>query len=145
MDRLWDRFFGEEPLARGFVGEWSPTVDVSETKNELLVKAELRNALLTPKSIVSKCSFFPEEVCQYESQFFPEISIRVETLCQLEIVVYHLFYLGFVPRYLNNRIYANCQSNSGSHFPGLRMKRLLNKQPSRALSLLSAEKPSGAG
>jgi len=41
MDRLWDRFFGEEPLGRGFVGEWSPTVDVSETKNELLVKAEL--------------------------------------------------------------------------------------------------------
>jgi HSP20 family protein len=41
LDRLWDRFFAEEPLGKGFVGEWSPTVDVSETKNELLVKVEL--------------------------------------------------------------------------------------------------------
>jgi len=41
MDRLWDRVFAGEPFARSFVGEWSPTVDVSETKNELVVKAEL--------------------------------------------------------------------------------------------------------
>jgi len=41
MDRLWDRFFGEEPFGRRLAGEWSPTVDISETKNELLVKAEL--------------------------------------------------------------------------------------------------------
>ena len=41
MDRLWDRFFGEEPLGRRLAGEWSPSVDISETKNELLLKAEL--------------------------------------------------------------------------------------------------------
>ena len=41
MDRLYDRFFGEEPFGRRFIGEWTPSVDVSETKNEVLVKAEL--------------------------------------------------------------------------------------------------------
>ena len=41
MDNLWDRFFGEEPFGRKFIGEWAPSVDVSETKNEVLIKAEL--------------------------------------------------------------------------------------------------------
>jgi HSP20 family protein len=41
MDGLWDRVFGGEPFSRRFVGKWSPTVDVSEAKNELLVKVEL--------------------------------------------------------------------------------------------------------
>jgi len=41
MDRLWDRFVGESPLARRIYGEWSPTVDVSEAKDNFIIKAEL--------------------------------------------------------------------------------------------------------
>ncbi|MBW2004485.1 MAG: Hsp20/alpha crystallin family protein [Deltaproteobacteria bacterium] len=41
MDRLRRQFFGEAPLARAFTEEWSPTVDISETKDKLLIKAEL--------------------------------------------------------------------------------------------------------
>jgi len=41
MDRLRRQFFGEAPLARPFTEEWSPTVDISETKDKLLIKAEL--------------------------------------------------------------------------------------------------------
>jgi HSP20 family protein len=41
MDDLWSRFFGDLPTVRRFEGEWSPSVDVSETKDDFLVKAEL--------------------------------------------------------------------------------------------------------
>jgi len=41
MDNLWGRFFGEAPLVRTFKEEWSPTVDISERKNDFLIKAEL--------------------------------------------------------------------------------------------------------
>ena len=41
MDELWNRFFGETPFFRTFPEEWSPSVDISETKDELLIKAEL--------------------------------------------------------------------------------------------------------
>jgi HSP20 family protein len=41
MDSLWDRFFGEKTLAGGFPEQWSPSVDISETEDRLLVKAEL--------------------------------------------------------------------------------------------------------
>ncbi len=39
MDRMWERFFkeGMEP----FRGEWAPSLDVSETKNNIVVKAEV--------------------------------------------------------------------------------------------------------
>jgi HSP20 family protein len=41
MDRLWKRFFGEPPFP-GFVSEeWLPSVDISEAKDKLLIKAEL--------------------------------------------------------------------------------------------------------
>ena len=42
MDRLWDSFF-EGGLRRrtGEMGEWLPSLDVSETKTELVVKAEV--------------------------------------------------------------------------------------------------------
>jgi HSP20 family protein len=39
MDRLWDSFFEERPLMR--VGEWLPSLDVAETKNDIVVKVEL--------------------------------------------------------------------------------------------------------
>ena len=41
MDRLWDRFGGESQLAKTFGDVWSPSVDISETKNNFVVKAEL--------------------------------------------------------------------------------------------------------
>ena len=42
MDRLWDSFFEGRPAKRGREeGEWLPSLDVSETKNELVVKAEI--------------------------------------------------------------------------------------------------------
>lgn len=41
MDRIWDRFMGEMPLSRIFKGEWAPSVDISEDKNNIILKAEL--------------------------------------------------------------------------------------------------------
>jgi HSP20 family protein len=41
MDRLWNRVFGETPLARTFTEEWSPRVDLTETKDSFVVNAEL--------------------------------------------------------------------------------------------------------
>jgi len=41
MDRLWNRFLGETPFARTAAEEWSPSVDISETKDKLAIKAEL--------------------------------------------------------------------------------------------------------
>ena len=41
MDRLWDRFSGETPFARTFNEMWSPSVDIMETKDNFVVKAEL--------------------------------------------------------------------------------------------------------
>jgi len=49
MDRLWDSFFGEDwGLTRWREG-WSPTLDVSETKDNLIVKTEL--AGVDPKDV----------------------------------------------------------------------------------------------
>jgi HSP20 family protein len=41
MDRMWNRVFGETPLARTFAAEWSPRVDLVDTKDSFIVKAEL--------------------------------------------------------------------------------------------------------
>ncbi|MDY7038983.1 MAG: Hsp20/alpha crystallin family protein [Thermodesulfobacteriota bacterium] len=41
MDDIWDRFFGETSLAKTMKGEWNPSVDISETKDNFVVKAEL--------------------------------------------------------------------------------------------------------
>ena len=41
MDRLWDRFFRETPSMGTFTEEWLPSVDISETKKNFIVKAEL--------------------------------------------------------------------------------------------------------
>ena len=41
MDRLWDRFLRERPMVRTFSEEWAPSVDISETGDNLIVKAEL--------------------------------------------------------------------------------------------------------
>jgi len=41
IEDLWNRFFGETPLARRVAEEWWPTVDMAETKDSFIVKAEL--------------------------------------------------------------------------------------------------------
>jgi HSP20 family protein len=49
MDRMWDSFF-ERGTLRGEEGrEWLPSLDVAETKNEIVVKAEVPG--LDPKDI----------------------------------------------------------------------------------------------
>ena len=41
LDRLWDRVAGESPFTRAYSEMWQPTVDISETNDSLVVKAEL--------------------------------------------------------------------------------------------------------
>jgi HSP20 family protein len=41
MDKLWDSFFTEKPFGRMLTEDWFPSVDISETKDKLLIKAEL--------------------------------------------------------------------------------------------------------
>ncbi len=42
MDRLWDSIFeGRSGRSPEELGEWHPTLDISETKNDFVVKAEL--------------------------------------------------------------------------------------------------------
>jgi len=49
MDRLWDSFLESGLRKRGEEGEWLPSLDVAETKNELVVKAEVPG--MDPKDI----------------------------------------------------------------------------------------------
>jgi HSP20 family protein len=50
MDRLWDSFFETRPFKqKGTPEAWMPSLDVSETKNEIVVKAELPG--IDPKEI----------------------------------------------------------------------------------------------
>jgi len=41
MDRLWENFFGERPLTRMWEREWAPSLDMSESKDNFVVKAEV--------------------------------------------------------------------------------------------------------
>lgn len=41
MDKLWNRFFGERPIAGMLTEQWLPSVDISETEDKVLIKAEL--------------------------------------------------------------------------------------------------------
>jgi HSP20 family protein len=41
MDRLWENFFGERPLTRMWEREWAPSLDISETRDNFGVKAEV--------------------------------------------------------------------------------------------------------
>ena len=41
MDRLWNRFLDDWPLPAVFTKGWAPMADLSETKDNLIVKAEL--------------------------------------------------------------------------------------------------------
>jgi len=41
MDRLWENFFGERPLPKIWEREWAPSLEMSETKDNFVVKAEV--------------------------------------------------------------------------------------------------------
>ncbi len=41
MDRLWNEFFGREALPEIFETEWVPAVDISETKDAVVVRADV--------------------------------------------------------------------------------------------------------
>ncbi len=41
MDNLWSRFLGDTTFPKMTTEDWWPSLDVSETKNKLIVKAEL--------------------------------------------------------------------------------------------------------
>lgn len=41
MDKLWNRFIGETSPGGAATAEWLPSVDISETQNNFIVKAEL--------------------------------------------------------------------------------------------------------
>ena len=50
MDRLWDAFSEGRPMRRfGEMKDWVPSIDVFETKNDIVVKAELPG--MDPKDI----------------------------------------------------------------------------------------------
>jgi HSP20 family protein len=50
MDRLWEDFFGPRGWGlRPWEGEWAPVVDVSETGDQIVVKAEIPG--IDPKEI----------------------------------------------------------------------------------------------
>jgi HSP20 family protein len=49
MDRIWESFFEGRPARVEEMAEWLPTLDVSETKNDYVVKAELPG--IDPKDI----------------------------------------------------------------------------------------------
>jgi HSP20 family protein len=49
MDRLWDSFFERGSLMGEEGGEWLPSLDVAETKNDIVVKAEVPG--MDPKDI----------------------------------------------------------------------------------------------
>ena len=41
VENLKNRFFGEKPMGNIFSEDWAPAVDVSETKDKILINAEL--------------------------------------------------------------------------------------------------------
>ncbi len=49
MDRLWDSFFERRPARVEEVSEWFPSLDVSETDSEYMVKVEVPG--IDPKDI----------------------------------------------------------------------------------------------
>jgi len=49
MDRLWDRFFSERPSMNILERGWEPSLDISETKGELIIKTEIPG--MDPKDI----------------------------------------------------------------------------------------------
>jgi len=79
MDNLWRGFFGEAPLARTFTEEWSPTVDISESKDNFIIKIELPgmdekdvNVSISENILTIKGEKKKEEVDKDEHHYFCE-------------------------------------------------------------------------
>lgn len=51
MDRVFERFFGELPRLDLSGGGWTPHLDITETKDRVIVKAELQG--WRPKTWIS--------------------------------------------------------------------------------------------
>ena len=49
MDHLWDRFFGGDPSVSPWEKGWAPALDVTETKDKLIIKTEI--AGVDPKEV----------------------------------------------------------------------------------------------
>lgn len=41
MDKLWGRYFGDKTVSSLFSEEWNPSVDISETKDKIIIEADL--------------------------------------------------------------------------------------------------------
>jgi HSP20 family protein len=41
MDKLWARYFGDKTVSGLFGEDWNPSVDISETKDKLVIEADL--------------------------------------------------------------------------------------------------------
>jgi len=54
MDRFWNQFFRESPSLPSFAEEWQPDVDISESKDSFIVKAELPG--VEPKDVKASMS-----------------------------------------------------------------------------------------
>ena len=82
MENLWNRFLGESPFLRTFREDWLPPVDISETEDKLVIKAEMpevRIIILTTslvecpvslnRSVDFLCRLFSDSLAQLPMQF----------------------------------------------------------------------------
>jgi HSP20 family protein len=79
MNDLWSRFFGETPLVRRLTEEWSPSVDILETKDSFVIKAELPgleakdvNVSISGDLLIIKGEKKKEEEEKYEHHYCAE-------------------------------------------------------------------------
>jgi HSP20 family protein len=79
MENLWKRFFGDTSLAKPYTEEWAPTVDIFETEDNYIVKAELPgleakdvDVTLTDDFLTIKGEKKNEEEEKYEDRLFKE-------------------------------------------------------------------------
>ena len=77
MDRMWSNFLNDAPFVKTFAEEWMPSVDVSETKDNLVVKAELpgidaKNINMSGNLLTIKGEKEKEEEEKDEHHYFSE-------------------------------------------------------------------------
>jgi HSP20 family protein len=79
MDRLLDRFWEMEPPTWAVTGEWTPKVDMAETKDAFVVKAEIPG--IDPKEIALRLegeALTIKGVKTYEKEAKDETYLRIE-------------------------------------------------------------------
>lgn len=79
MEKLWKRFFGGIRINQPFTGEWTPTVEVSETMEDYILRAELPgletediNVSLSDNILIIKGKKKKENEEKGEDRFFSE-------------------------------------------------------------------------